>query len=161
MWGVGNDWDAAKARTVPSGQTLFDQDLASVGDTYWVQSQASAGNAAKTFVNLNDTAPTNDRWDFSAIEIIPGIVDTKAPSVRAGVTANAPNSNEVDLAWTPSTDNVGVTGYDILRNGIQIRTSSTTSYQDLTVSSSTRYSYTVEAFDAAGNTSGPSTRRPP
>ena len=38
LWGVGNDWDSAKTRTVGAGQTKFDEFLASVGDTYWVQS---------------------------------------------------------------------------------------------------------------------------
>ena len=156
VWGIGNDWDQAKARTLGSGQTLFDQFLAAVGDTYWVQSQTTAGNAANTVVTLNDTAPTTDHYDLSAIEIIPGTPDTQAPSVPTNLKVTAPTSNEVDLSWTASNDNVGVTGYDILRNGTQVATSTTASYQDLTVSPSTSYSYTVEAFDAAGNTSGPS-----
>ncbi len=84
-------------------------------------------------MTLNDTAPNTDHWDFAAIEVIPGTAGYPAPSVPTGLTANAPNSNEVDLSWAASNDNVGVTGYDILRNGTQIGTSSTTSYQDLSV----------------------------
>jgi hypothetical protein len=156
VWGIGNDWDQAKARTVGSGQTLFDQFLASVGDTYWVQSQTAAGNAANSRVTLGDTAPTTDRYDFSAIEIIPGTPDTQAPTVPSNLQATAPNSNEVDLSWTASTDNVSVTGYDILRNGTKIATSPTNSYKDLSASPSTPYTYTVEAYDAAGNTSAAS-----
>jgi hypothetical protein len=158
VWGIGNDWDQAKARTVGSGQTLFDQFLAGVGDTYWVQSQTAAGNAANSTVTLGDTAPTTDHYDFSAIEIIPGTPDTQAPTVPSNLQATAPNSNEVDLSWTASTDNVGVTGYDILRNGKQIATSPTNSYKDLSVSPSSPYTYTVEAYDAAGNTSAASSQ---
>ena len=153
VWGVGNDWDQAKARTLGSGQTLFDQFLASVGDTYWVQSQTAQGNPANTSVTLNDTAPTSDHYDFSAIEVIPGTPDTQAPTAPTNLRAAAPNANEVDLSWTASTDNVAVAGYDILRNGTQIGTSNSTSYTDLRVSPSTTYNYAVEAYDAAGNVS--------
>jgi chitodextrinase len=51
---------------------------------------------------------------------------------------------------------VGVTGHDILRNGTKIATSPTNSYNDLSVSPSTPYTYTVAAYDAAGNTSAAS-----
>ena len=64
VWGVGNDWDSAKSRTVGGGQTKFDEFLAPVGDTYWVQSQATPGNSANAPVTVNDTAPTTDRWDL-------------------------------------------------------------------------------------------------
>jgi hypothetical protein len=92
IWGIGDDWDKAKARTSGSGQTLFDQFLANVGDTYWVQSQASAGNAANAPVTLKDTAPTTDRYDFSAIEIVPGAPDTQPPTAPSNLQASAPNS---------------------------------------------------------------------
>src|SRR5205085_1436839 len=66
---------------------------------------------------------------------------------------------QVGLTWTASTDNVAVTGYNVLRNGAKIGTTSAasaTSYTDSAVVANTTYSYTVTAFDAAGNTSGPS-----
>ena len=59
----------------------------------------------------------------------------------------------VKLAWTHSTDNVAVTGYNIYRDGKKIGTSPSTSYTDATVAPTTQYSYTVSAFDAAGNES--------
>jgi chitodextrinase len=69
LWGVGNDYDNATARTVGSGQTLVDQYLATTGDTYWVQSK-NANNTAGQNVTLNDTAPTTDRWNLAIIEIL-------------------------------------------------------------------------------------------
>jgi chitodextrinase len=69
VWGVGTDWSRAVARTIGPGQTLVDQYLAPVGDTYWVQRQTSTTAAAGTSVTLNDTAPTNDKWNFAVIEI--------------------------------------------------------------------------------------------
>ena len=71
VWGVGNDWDRAAARTVGAGQTKVDEYLPSVGDTFWVQRQTTPTAAAGTNVPINDTAPTNDRWNLAAIEILP------------------------------------------------------------------------------------------
>jgi len=156
VWGVGDDYDNAISRTVPAGQTKFDEFLASTGDTYWAQSQTAPGNPANTKVTLNDTAPTTDRWDLSAIEIRPGVPDASPPTMPTNVKATAPNSNQVQVTWSPSTDNVGVTTYDILRGGSVIGTAAGTTYLDGTVSPSTAYSYTVEALDAAGNVSAAS-----
>lgn len=82
--------------------------------------------------------------------------DTAPPSTPTGLAASAPTPTRVDLSWTASTDNVGVTGYKIFRNGGQINTSSTTSYSDTPVASGTTYSYTVSAYDSAQNSSGQS-----
>ncbi len=82
--------------------------------------------------------------------------DTAAPTVPAGLTASAPNSNRVNLTWSAASDNIGVSGYRIYRNGGLIGTSSTTSYADTTVAGTTTYSYRVSAYDTAGNESGQS-----
>ena len=84
--------------------------------------------------------------------------DSGPPSVPTNVTATAVSSSEVDVGWYASTDDVGVTGYTIYRNGTSIGTvgGSTLSYQDTKVQPSTTYSYTVDAFDAAGHHSAQS-----
>lgn len=79
--------------------------------------------------------------------------DTVAPTAPANLTASAANSAQINLAWSASTDNVGVTSYDVYRNGIKVTTVTTTSYGDTGLSASTSYSYYVTARDAAGNTS--------
>ena len=88
----------------------------------------------------------------------PKFQDTESPSVPTGLTAIAVNSTQVDLSWLASTDNVGVTGYTIYRNNALLTTvaADTLSYSDTTVLESTTYTYTVDAFDAAGNYSAPS-----
>ena len=83
--------------------------------------------------------------------------DTLPPTTPTGLAATAVGPSEVDLTWSPSTDDVGVAGYEIFRGGVQIGTSSTASYADLTTHSSTTYSYTVRAYDGVGNHSGDST----
>ena len=70
VYGVGDDWDNAIARTLGAGQTLQSQNLAPSGDTFWVQSQTSPVAAAATLVTLTDTAPTTDQWNYAAVEIL-------------------------------------------------------------------------------------------
>jgi len=68
--GVGNDWDNAIARTPSTGQNVVHQDLAPVGDTYWVQMQSSAIPLSGTSVTVNDTAPAGDRFNLSIVEVL-------------------------------------------------------------------------------------------
>jgi chitodextrinase len=83
--------------------------------------------------------------------------DTTPPTSPTNLTAEAPTSDRVDLTWTASTDNVGVTAYDIYRNdALLTSTGPTATYSDTTVASGTTYSYFVKARDAARNVSGPS-----
>jgi hypothetical protein len=81
--------------------------------------------------------------------------DTEPPTIPQGLTASA-TASSVSLSWQASSDNVGVTGYLILRDGAQIGTAATTSFVDTTVMPETTYNYTVRAQDAAGNTSADS-----
>ncbi|HEY7042458.1 MAG TPA: PQQ-dependent sugar dehydrogenase [Nocardioidaceae bacterium] len=86
-----------------------------------------------------------------------GTGDTTPPSVPTGLTATAVSQTQINLAWNASSDNVGVTGYNVFRNGTLVTTVGTNSYQNSGLSPGTTYTYTVSAFDAAGNTSAPST----
>src|SRR5437773_11700554 len=70
-------------------------------------------------------------------------VDTTPPSLPTGLTAAVAGSTGANLSWSASTDNVGVTGYIVRRNGVQVATPATTSYADTGLSVGT-YSYTVE-----------------
>jgi chitodextrinase len=91
---------------------------------------------------------------FVTVEAPP---DSTPPSIPGTFTAQVVSSSEISLNWTASTDNVGVTGYHIFRNGGLIATTTTTSYQDTNLAPLTTYTYTVTARDAAGNESMPST----
>ena len=82
--------------------------------------------------------------------------DMTPPSTPANLTASAASASQINLSWTASSDNIGVTGYNIFRGGSQVRTITGTSYADTGLTASTTYSYTVSAFDAAGNQSGQS-----
>jgi chitodextrinase len=79
--------------------------------------------------------------------------DTVAPSTPSNLSSPSQTANSVALSWTASTDNVGVTGYQVFRGGTQIGTSTTTGYTDTALTPATQYTYTVKAYDAAGNVS--------
>lgn len=83
--------------------------------------------------------------------------DVTPPTVPTALSKTAATPTSVSLSWTASTDNVGVTGYDVLRAGVKVGSTATTSYTDTTVSPNTAYSYSVRAYDAVGNTSAAST----
>ncbi len=156
VWGVGNDWDRAVARTVGTGQTKVDEFLASAGDTMWVQRQNGATALAGMSVTLNDTAPTNDRWNLAAVEVQSAVSDTQAPSAPANLAAEGVTATKVPLTWSASSDDQGVAGYRVFRGGTQVGEVAGTSFTDTTVAASTTYTYTVRAFDGAGNVSEPS-----
>jgi hypothetical protein len=70
VFAAGNDWDNAIARTPVAGQVLVHQSVDTrVGDTYWVQSTA-APSTANALVDIHDSAPTTDRWNYAAVEVV-------------------------------------------------------------------------------------------
>ena len=71
VFGVGNDYNNAISRTPASGQSIVHQDLAPVGDTYWVQMQNGPTAWSGTNVTINDTAPSTDRYNLSLCEVLP------------------------------------------------------------------------------------------
>ncbi|UKS27434.1 carbohydrate-binding protein [Paenibacillus sp. HWE-109] len=83
--------------------------------------------------------------------------DTVAPTVPTNVTATPTSSTQIQVGWTASSDNVGMSGYDVYRNGVKVGSPTTISYSDSGLAPSTAYSYTIVAKDAAGNQSSAST----
>ena len=87
--------------------------------------------------------------------------DTQPPTAPSGLTATAASGTQINLSWTASTDNVGVTNYFVERcqgsacsNFAQVGTSTIATYSDTGLTNATSYSYRVRATDAAGNISG-------
>ncbi|GAA4187643.1 ricin-type beta-trefoil lectin domain protein [Streptosporangium oxazolinicum] len=79
--------------------------------------------------------------------------DTSPPTAPTNLQASQTTASSTRLSWGASSDNVGVSGYVIFRNGAQVGTSATTTFTDSGLSAQTTYSYTVRARDAAGNLS--------
>ncbi|AEI40448.1 GH32 C-terminal domain-containing protein [Paenibacillus mucilaginosus] len=123
---------------------------------YW---DATAYIGTSMYIKVVDER--TDGWGHINVDdfLVPvqgGATDTQAPTAPANLQAPAKTANSVTLGWGASTDNVGVTGYTIFRNGTQVGTSTTTGYTDTGLSPNTAYAYTVKAFDAAGNGSAAS-----
>ncbi|MEA4936034.1 MAG: hypothetical protein VB102_05245 [Paludibacter sp.] len=84
------------------------------------------------------------------------VSDLTAPTVPSGLSAGNITQNAFDLNWEPSTDNVGVTGYEVFKDGVSIGTTTSTTMSVTGLSSETVYAMTVRARDAVGNWSAQS-----
>lgn len=115
-------------------------------------------NTAYTFTVKAVDAAGNLSNASNAVRVTtsPAVVDNEAPTAPGNLRVNgSPTSTSVSLAWNPSTDNVGVTGYKVYRGTTLAGTVSgtTSSYTVSGLSPNTAYTFTVLAVDAAGNES--------
>ncbi len=155
-------WSASTDNVGVTGYTVYRNGAllttTGAGVTAWADTTVAASTAYSYAVDAFDAAGNHSARSAPVSATTPAVPDTQPPTVPSGVAAQTGPVGEVDLSWTASTDNVGVTGYTIYRNGGVLSTVSaaTLAYADKTVSSSTTYSYTVDAFDAAGNHSAQS-----
>ena len=92
-------------------------------------------------------------YSLTPVQIQIGLVDTTPPTAPTSLASSSATASTATLTWTASTDDVGVTGYDIYRNGTEVGSSTTTTYTDTGLTAGTTYSYTVKAKDAANNES--------
>jgi chitodextrinase len=126
--------------TVPASVTSYTDKTATSGTgyTYQVAARDLAGNTTRASVNVNG-----------------GPTDTTPPTAPGNLTATATGPTTIALSWQASTDNIGVTGYTVYRDGTGIATvgGSTTSYSDGGLIPGTTHTYTVTAADGAGNMS--------
>jgi chitodextrinase len=83
--------------------------------------------------------------------------DTQPPTTPGNLQAGSITSSSAALSWSASSDNIGVSGYQVSRNGSPITVVGGTSYAATGLSPSTNYQFSVSAVDAAGNASAPAT----
>jgi agmatine/peptidylarginine deiminase/chitodextrinase len=117
--------------------------IASTAYSFTVKAKDAAGNisGASNAVSVTTTSPATD---------------TQAPTVPTNLAASGTTATATNLVWTASTDNAGVTAYDVYQGTTLKATVATTSYSVTGLTASTAYSFTVKAKDAAGNVSGAS-----
>lgn len=84
--------------------------------------------------------------------------DTVAPTTPGNPQVVATGATTARFSWTASTDNLGVTGYRVSRDGAVLNTVTATQYNDTGLTPGASYTYSVVALDAAGNASGAATR---
>jgi hypothetical protein len=137
---VGTDFTS---RSSEFGNRTEDKNVAVAGSHEATATQNVAGN---TWV-----------MHVVAFKVDPSAPDKTRPSTPTGLNQTPRSTEQIDLNWTASTDDVGVVGYKVFRNGIQIAAPATPSYSDMSLAPGTTYSYEVSATDAAGNDSPKST----
>jgi uncharacterized repeat protein (TIGR01451 family) len=112
-------------------------------------------------VRATDAAGNLSAYSNPSTAVTPAPADTQPPTDPIGLIASAVSSTQINLSWTGSTDNVGVTAYHLERcSGTgcttwgEVATPGTAAYSDAGLTAGTSYSYRVRAADAAGNLSG-------
>jgi hypothetical protein len=127
VFGVGNDFDNAKARTPGSGQKLVNQYMPSVGDTYWVQMQIAPTPSAGTTVYISDTSPSGDHYNLSAVEVLPAtsasssISGTISPSSLGSNALLTLSQNGTNIS-TATADSSGAYTFPSVSNGTYVIT---------------------------------------
>jgi len=100
---------------------------------------------------------TRTNWDeSSSFSVVGAVADDTAPTAPGYLYATMTAAylySEVDLFWGTSIDDVGVAGYKVYRDGVEVASVTGTTHQDTGLAAETEYLYTVRAFDAAGNES--------
>ena len=98
VFGAGNDWDGATARTVGAGQAMLREYRDTVsGDDFWAQKVTAPTGATGSTVTVNDTAPTADRWNLVAVEVIPAASIPVAPETTRYAFSGSGDSPDFTL----------------------------------------------------------------
>src|SRR5213595_512512 len=152
---INLSWTASSDNVGVSGYRVYRNgtQIATTGATSFANTGLSPSTTYSYTVAAYDAAGNLSAQSSPASATTPAPPDTTPPTVPTGLTASAVSSSQINLSWTASSDNVGVSGYRVYRNGTQIATTSATSFANTGLSPSTTYSYTVAAYDAAGNLS--------
>jgi len=153
--------EAATWNNAPAAIESIIASLGPVVKETWYEVDVTPAVSGDGLLSFRISSTSEDQAQYSSKEgtfspqltVVVNPPDTTPPSKPTSLTADAVIGNWVDLNWTSSTDDIGVVGYKILRDGVQIATSSSTSYSDTTVQPDTSYSYYLVAFDASNNDS--------
>lgn len=116
----------------------------------------TAAPAALTMAIVAEVKQSVDTAVATVPTTNPAEMDTTAPTAPTALVSPSASGSAVALSWTASTDAKGVVRYELFRDGVKIGQSTATTFTDATVAISKTYSYTVKAFDAAGNLSAAS-----
>lgn len=162
---VDLSWTASTDNVGVTGYQVFRAEtngdfaqIATPTGTSYADSAVTAGLSYRYYLKAVDAAQnTSWRTGYKTVTVSGGVADSERPSVPRGLAA-ASGGGVVNLSWTASTDNVGVTGYQVYRaegNGsfALIATAPGVSFTDSTATVGTTYRYYLKAVDAAQNTS--------
>jgi chitodextrinase len=151
---IANDWttiiQSKLIDTTPATSTYNDAALAV--DASFTDPLSGVTFTTVSVSSVSRSAQVSISWSGGG-----GAPDTTAPSAPGGLGAALTGATTASLSWSASTDNVGVAGYRVSRDGNLLGTVTTTQMNDSGLVAGSTYSYSVVAFDAAGNASQPAT----
>ena len=152
---VDLSWGASSDNIGVSGYEIYRNgaEIASVNATTYSDTGLMAETEYSYQVRAVDSSGNASALSRAASAITPAKPDTISPTVPTGLSAMAISHRQVDLSWGASSDNVGVSGYEIYRNGAEIASVNATTYSDTGLVAETEYSYQVRAVDSSGNVS--------
>ena len=136
-----------------SGTTLLNLDSASPYTYTWTGVSSGTYQLYATATDNQGAVSTSSVVNVTVYVPAP---DTTPPSVPTNLALVSKSSVAALISWAASTDNVGVTGYRVYRNGVTVGTAAAIMYLDIGLTPATTYQYTVAAYDAAGNQSAQS-----
>ncbi|WP_196885700.1 M4 family metallopeptidase [Aureivirga sp. CE67] len=130
-----------------------------VSGTFTVPTSATSGaTRMRVSMKYNGIPTACETFTYGEVEDytvnIGSGADTQAPSAPTNLAASGTTQTTTQLSWNASSDNVGVTGYDVYRGNTKITTTSSTSYNVSGLTANTSYTFRVKAKDAANNISG-------
>ena len=124
-----------------------------LGATSYLDATVTGATTYSYTVSAYDAAGNASAQSAATSVTTPAAPDTIAPTVPAGLKSTITSTKAVYLSWTASKDNVRVTGYSIYRNGVLLAKATKVNYTDSSAVQGASYSYTVSAYDGAGNAS--------
>ena len=155
--GTDLTWSASTDNVGVTNYEVF-QDGVSIANTGTATTFGVTGLTASTSYDFTvfaeDAAGNISAVGNTETVLTPAVADTEAPSAVTDVSSSNTTSTGTDLTWSASTDNVGVTNYEVFQDGVSIaNTGTATTFGVTGLSASTSYDFTVFAEDAAGNVS--------
>ena len=129
--------------------------LATTADPSWVDTSVQSSTTYDYQVLASDAAGNASASSAMVEADVPQGPDLTPPSAPGSLTAHAVDARTVHLTWADASDDVGVAGYDVLRDGAVLAVGvQVPDYVDTTVDDSTTYTYRVRAVDTSGNVGG-------
>jgi len=147
-WTASTDNVGVTGYEVYKDNTLY----ATVAGTTAAISGLTANTAYSFTVKAKDAAGNASAMS-SALNVTTNAADTQAPTTPTNLTAPSKTDTSVNLSWAASTDNVGVTGYEVYKNNVLYAAVAGTTAVISGLTANTAYSFTVKALDAEGNAS--------